>query len=144
MARILTTHAGALPRPDELAADADQSQAVADIVQRQIACGVDIPNDGEIGKPNFVQYVSARIAGFEERELGPGEEHPSWSVVRREESVVGDYFRRRGGVFVRGSPAASGRLTTRVTTCRGPLAYTGQAALPLAEGAALASQELWS
>ena len=125
MTRILTTHAGSLPRP-ALTSDAD---AVRAIVRQQIACGVDSVNDGEIGKPNFVQYVASRIDGLEERELRPGEEHPTWSVVRREEQQVGDYFRARGGVFVRGSTAASSPMSNRVVACSGPLKYVGQAAI---------------
>ena len=115
MTRILTTHAGSLPRPDDLT-DASLSDAVTSIVRQQIECGVDSVNDGELGKPNFVQYVASRIAGLEERGLQPGEEHPTWTVVRREEQRVGDYFRARGGVFVRGSASASwicSRASTR-------------------------------
>jgi 5-methyltetrahydropteroyltriglutamate--homocysteine methyltransferase len=64
--RILTTHAGSLPRPDDLidlnrARQAGQSQdehayqerlrsAVEDVVRRQQAAGIDIPGDGEYGK----------------------------------------------------------------------------------------------
>src|SRR5919202_3205957 len=67
--RILTTHTGSLPRPQHLVrlllaretgesvdtgavADATRS-AVADIVQRQVAAGVDVVNDGEQGKPGY-------------------------------------------------------------------------------------------
>jgi 5-methyltetrahydropteroyltriglutamate--homocysteine methyltransferase len=117
---ILTTHAGSLPRPPT----GDTAEAVKTVVGQQIECGVDSINDGEVGKPNFVQYVASRIQGLEERELRPGEEHPTWSVVRREEQQVGDYFRARGGVF-----AWSGAAMTRVVACTGPLAYTGQAAI---------------
>jgi 5-methyltetrahydropteroyltriglutamate--homocysteine methyltransferase len=117
--RILTTHAGSLPRPS-----GDAAEAVKAVVRQQVECGVDSINDGEVGKPNFVQYVGSRIDGLEERELRPGEEHPTWSVVRREEQQVGDYFRARGGVFVR-----SGAPMTRVVACTGPLKYVGQAAI---------------
>src|SRR3954447_20268938 len=64
--RILTTHAGSLPRPDALidawakptsgSADGRQlndllRRSVADVVSSQIKAGVDVPNDGEFGKP---------------------------------------------------------------------------------------------
>jgi 5-methyltetrahydropteroyltriglutamate--homocysteine methyltransferase len=126
--RVLTTHAGSLPRPDGLT-EATLGEAVAGIVAKQIECGVDSVNDGELGKPNFVQYVASRIDGLEERELKPGEEHPTWRVVRREEQQVGDYFRARGGVFVRGSATASSPISTRTIACIGPLMYVGQAAI---------------
>src|SRR5919202_2681036 len=122
--RILTTHAGSLPRPDGAGAD-----AVRAVVQKQVECGVDSLNDGEIGEPKFVQYFASRIDGLEERELRPAEEHPTWSVVRREEQQVGDYFRARGGVFVRGSAAASSPMSSRVVACSGPLKYVGQQAI---------------
>ena len=55
--RILTSHAGSLPRPDELiganrggTADERLSAAVLDVVQRQKDIGIDIPGDGEYGK----------------------------------------------------------------------------------------------
>jgi 5-methyltetrahydropteroyltriglutamate--homocysteine methyltransferase len=129
--RILTTHAGALPRPDYLVGgDADAlARGVREVVRQQVDCGLDSITDGELGKPNFVQYVSRRMSGFTDRELRPGEEHPSWWVVRREERQVGDYFRRRGGVFVRGSAGASSPMSTRISACTGPLSYTGQAEL---------------
>ncbi|HEY4174961.1 MAG TPA: hypothetical protein VGM42_18170, partial [Rhodopila sp.] len=64
--RILTSHAGSLPRPDALieanrtraaasGADEDRFQAqlraaVGDVVARQKALGIDLPGDGEYGK----------------------------------------------------------------------------------------------
>jgi 5-methyltetrahydropteroyltriglutamate--homocysteine methyltransferase len=121
--RILTTHAGALPRPQT---SADLTEQVREIVSKQAQCGIDVVCDGELGKPNFIQYVSTRMKGFTSRELRPDEEHPSWWVVRREEREVGDYFRQRGGVFVRGSASGSSQMGARLTTCTGPLEYVGQ------------------
>ena len=64
--RILTSHAGSLPRPDELievnrARQAGESKdeaeyqkrlaaAVGEVVRRQHEVGVDVPGDGEYGK----------------------------------------------------------------------------------------------
>ncbi|HSZ90478.1 MAG TPA: cobalamin-independent methionine synthase II family protein [Acetobacteraceae bacterium] len=64
--RIITTHAGSLPRPDDLIERARARQegeshdeasyqakvtsAVRDVVQRQRAAGIDIAGDGEYGK----------------------------------------------------------------------------------------------
>jgi len=78
--RILTTHAGALPRSDELrdmilaraqgephdgkALAARLKGEVAEVVQKQLACGIDSVNDGEIGKTSFTNYVRERLAGF--------------------------------------------------------------------------------
>lgn len=79
--RILTTHIGSLPRPQDLwtLIDAkDRSQpydqealskrlksAVADIVRKQVEAGIDIPSDGEQSKPSFTNYVRTRLSGLE-------------------------------------------------------------------------------
>src|SRR5215471_717707 len=79
--RILTTHAGSLPRPgdllammrsrgrgetvDEAAYKARVRSAVADIVRKQVELGIDIVSDGEMSKQSFLTYVSERLGGFE-------------------------------------------------------------------------------
>ena len=78
--RILTTHAGSLPRPQELldlvksggsnslenGANAERLRsAVTDIVRRQAALGIDVIDDGEYGKPSFVSYINERLGGYE-------------------------------------------------------------------------------
>ena len=71
--RILTTHAGSLPRPgdllqmmraksrgepvDEGVLAARVRSAVAEIVRKQVDLGIDVIDDGELGKPSFVTYV---------------------------------------------------------------------------------------
>ena len=78
--RILTTHAGSLPRPadilEKLAAKQQAAfdepgmterlrQAVADIVRKQVELGVDVVDDGEQGKVGFIPYINERLAGYE-------------------------------------------------------------------------------
>ena len=43
-------------------------EAVADVVRKQVAAGIDIVNDGEYGKSSWANYVLERIKGFEVRE----------------------------------------------------------------------------
>lgn len=128
--RILTTHAGALPRPEYLlgapADEATVARAVGEAVAKQTELGIDSINDGEYGKPNFVYYMASRMSGLESMELAPGEEHPLWLVARREEQLVGDYFRRRGGVFVRQGRAEP---LTQSVCCMGAVKYVGQEAI---------------
>src|SRR5688572_16082594 len=78
--RILTTHTGSLPRPDDLVrinwakadgvpVDATQfaarvESAVREIVEKQLAAGVAIINDGEMSKPSYATYVKDRLHGF--------------------------------------------------------------------------------
>src|SRR5262247_3896451 len=81
--RILTTHVGSLPRPHDLldlmkaklaGASYDRAayddlvrRAVADVVRKQVECGIDIVCDGEQSKPGFFTYVRERLSGFEAR-----------------------------------------------------------------------------
>ncbi len=78
--RILTTHVGSLPRPqdvsdmllakenetltDQGAFDACMVSAVADVVRRQVDAGVDIVSDGEMSKSGYSTYVTERLHGF--------------------------------------------------------------------------------
>jgi 5-methyltetrahydropteroyltriglutamate--homocysteine methyltransferase len=103
--RILTTHAGSLPRPadlrDMVAAKArgepyDATRlgerlrsAVADVVRRQAECGLDCVNDGELSKTNFTDYVRGRIAGYVERP-SPGPRR--LSISARDETRFAEYF----------------------------------------------------
>jgi len=103
--RILTTHAGSLPRPpdlremvlnksrgstvDQAALDGRLKAAVAEIVQQQLKSGLDSVNDGELSKSNFTDYVRARIAGFEER---PSGERRRLEITARDRTKFPDYF----------------------------------------------------
>src|SRR5690349_11035499 len=78
--RILTTHVGSLPRNDKLsdllvkreageAFDAaemasEMDKAVAHVVEKQVAAGIDIGNDGEQQRVGFQTYVPQRMSGF--------------------------------------------------------------------------------
>jgi 5-methyltetrahydropteroyltriglutamate--homocysteine methyltransferase len=78
--RFLTTHTGSLPRPDDLvrtmyakeegvpverAALASRVRsAVAEVVQKQVAAGIDLVNDGEMSKPSYATYIKDRLDGF--------------------------------------------------------------------------------
>jgi 5-methyltetrahydropteroyltriglutamate--homocysteine methyltransferase len=78
--RILTTHTGSLPRPPELlsqlfakeegrpdppALESAISDAVGWVVRQQVESGVDVVNDGEMGKIMYATYVKDRLSGFE-------------------------------------------------------------------------------
>jgi 5-methyltetrahydropteroyltriglutamate--homocysteine methyltransferase len=78
--RILSTHVGSLPRPEDLiqimfakeegmpvdrVAMAERVRsAVGEVVSRQIEAGIDIVNDGEMSKPSYATYIKDRLAGF--------------------------------------------------------------------------------
>jgi len=83
--RILTTHVGSLVRPPdllELAKDLPANRAVyeaslrehvAAVVRKQAEVGLDIINDGELGKSSWAGYILTRISGFEIRRDQPYE-----------------------------------------------------------------------
>lgn len=87
MPRILTTHAGSLPRPKTLTAlhntrfkgaavdaaefEREVEAATADIVAKQVACGVDVINDGEMSRESFFTYVQHQMTGFGGRSQRP-------------------------------------------------------------------------
>ncbi len=78
--RFLTTHVGSLPRPpdlirtmfakqegvpiDPVALEARTRAAVAEVVAKQVAAGVDVVSDGEMSKPSYVTYITDRLDGF--------------------------------------------------------------------------------
>src|SRR5260370_1075493 len=86
MSRILVTHAGSLIRPNELLSflsaidngrgyDAAKyaaalRSAVAGVVRKQIAVGIDAVDDGEMGKSNWISYLYERTNGLEPRPIG--------------------------------------------------------------------------
>jgi 5-methyltetrahydropteroyltriglutamate--homocysteine methyltransferase len=80
-ARVLTTHTGSLPRPPQVveallaeqkspgrqtaALDAAVASAVAEVVRKQVDCGLDVINDGEQGRTDYTTYVKDRLTGFD-------------------------------------------------------------------------------
>jgi 5-methyltetrahydropteroyltriglutamate--homocysteine methyltransferase len=138
--RILTTHAGSLPRSEALRdlvyarADGkpydkqrlatDLREGVRDVVMRQLACGLDSVNDGEVGKTNFTNYVRERLSGFEVRPAGAGPK--PLSIAGRDLKKFPEYFAAGGRGF--GGFAGSGPSRSQVY-CVAPLEYVGHEAL---------------
>jgi 5-methyltetrahydropteroyltriglutamate--homocysteine methyltransferase len=131
--RILTTHAGSLPRPASLlpmvfaqesgeSVDADQFEAgvrsaVKETVRKQVVAGVDVVNDGEVSKPSYATYVKDRLTGLG----GEGSiETVAASVMNLEEFP--DFADHMAATMESVSEI-------RFTTCDGPVAYVGQDAV---------------
>jgi 5-methyltetrahydropteroyltriglutamate--homocysteine methyltransferase len=131
--RIRTTHTGSLPRPRALtrlfarrqrgeAVDAAELAAAARaavqaIVPKQIAAGVDIPNDGEQGRESFVLYLRDRLTG-----LG-GE---SRRVPFQDVAAYPEFAEDLRASFA-GKETAS--LTAHLPAAVGPVAYVGADAM---------------
>ncbi len=145
--RILTTHTGSLPRPQDLIAAMFAKEegvpvdpaalgtriraAVAEVVGKQVDAGVDVVNDGEMSKPSYATYVKDRLTGF------GGASHPLAyqdlvdfpGMARR---VFGDPGRAR-----RKTPACDGPISVRDPRAAQTDADNLRAALttrPVAEG----------
>jgi 5-methyltetrahydropteroyltriglutamate--homocysteine methyltransferase len=133
--RIKTTHAGALPRPDDLRQaivgpdrvvrieTAEQKarlkSAVADVVKKQAEIGLDSVNDGEFSKSSFNTYLTDRVAGYELREM-TAEDAPMrlrrLNMTNRDARKFGDYFVNRRMFATPGG---------KLAVCTGPLKYVG-------------------
>jgi 5-methyltetrahydropteroyltriglutamate--homocysteine methyltransferase len=133
--RLLTTHVGSLPRPDDLfdtmlkrmdgeAVDEQAyaervRRAVGDCVRQQVAAGLDVVSDGEMGKPSFITYAASRLSGLERREGF----RPSPFANTRETRDFPEYYRSAVAEQV------SARRRRALMVCAGPVAYKGHAAL---------------
>jgi 5-methyltetrahydropteroyltriglutamate--homocysteine methyltransferase len=143
--RILTTHVGSLPRPDDLrlmlvAKDDGQPydaalfargvrSAVADVVRQQLEAGLDIVNDGEESKRSWSTYARERIGGHEPRPRAPG--YRATPIYGRDAVEFPEYFEASGpgrGPNTRGGITSSGAIP-RSDACVAPLTYVGQAVL---------------
>jgi 5-methyltetrahydropteroyltriglutamate--homocysteine methyltransferase len=148
--RVLTTHAGSLPRPDELreawsrpisgppeeaALQALLQKSVMTVVAEQKKFGVDIPNDGEFGKPMrsasdlaaWGTYIFGRVSGF--GPTPPGTEAPDRAAGGQPMRIVGQRWEQREfpgfyAEYISGIARPGGR-----PTCLAPLAYSGEDAL---------------
>jgi 5-methyltetrahydropteroyltriglutamate--homocysteine methyltransferase len=131
--RIQTTHIGSLPRPhalldllkakyagapyDQNKYDALLAQSVAEVVRKQVECGVDIVTDGEFSKPGFFTYVHERLEGFERR---PDQKLKLFAQeVAAFPEYYAEYFKQAmmGGAIVSLAPVV----------CVGPIKYRGEA-----------------
>ncbi len=123
--RILTTHTGSLPRPDNLvqllvareqgkpvdAAELAGSvhNAVDDVVKHQVAVGIEVISDGEMSKIGFANYVKDRLTGFD------GESNPfiAQDVLDHPDLRLRMFRRNEGSESRYFTPACTGPITLR-------------------------------
>jgi 5-methyltetrahydropteroyltriglutamate--homocysteine methyltransferase len=148
--RILTTHVGSLPRPGDLVdlyrEDAADDRllprlrsAIADVVRRQTESGIDIVNDGELGKAMrrsvdfgaWWSYVYDRLAGFEVREEAARRGRAAWTFGSRERREFAEFYAEEASAGQTAAPGQGATSTARLygLTCTGPVRYKGQSAI---------------
>ena len=136
--RIIVSHAGTLPRPPALqelfakgpeaqaAFDQELTAAVGEIVAKQAEIGIDVVNDGEIGKRGaFIGYIRDRMTGIEGR--------PDLHNADRDAGISGRERREFPGYFAAGFgvafPTGEGSTTFAIAqypfVVSGPLTYVG-------------------
>ena len=125
--RILTTHTGSLPRPsdladllyaaeggtlsDEAAFRARVNAAVAESVSKQVEVGLDVVNDGEMGKVSYATYVNGRLTGYESQQ----------HVPRAPRADTAD-FPEYAAWYAKQQPAS---YALKRFACTGPVRYVG-------------------
>jgi 5-methyltetrahydropteroyltriglutamate--homocysteine methyltransferase len=140
--RILTTHTGSLPRPADLVAllnakelgedydgatyDARVRRAISEIVAKQAATGIDVIDDGEHSKVNWMAYARARLFPGWRRSTAPPVSRRDARLARVPRRLRG-HARDAGGALWRAGREA--HVRPRAQVCTGPIKYVGQAEL---------------
>lgn len=153
---ILTSHAGSLPRPDDLieanarreAGKIDEASfqkkltdSVADVVRRQVAAGITVPGDGEYGKSmgskvnyrawwsySFERLSNLRIEDIDRDTMPVHRSSPGKTVL----STFADRRDRDRFRVAYGDPDSgitTGPRPMNWPFAVGPVAYTGQDAI---------------
>ena len=154
--RILTTHAGSLPRPEPLVALHRQrltgessgddlpgqvAEAVTEVVRRQREIGIDLVNDGEYGhsmghRYDFAAwwtYVFARLSGLELVESSVTD--VAMAPPKPGQLALATFSQRRDRTLFSdayGDPTSGCALPEMPNVapmCRGPISYSGHQAV---------------
>ena len=148
--RILSTHGGSLPRPDDLDAAIARGEegreeaakrlpsAVQEIVDKQIECGLDVINDGEAVKAalgGYGGYMRHRVVGWEDIPAGTRPNKRAGTAERDHRMFPGFYGSGlwlsgsgglpRPGFFTPGTPP---RVQPQ-RVCVAPVEYVGEDAI---------------
>ena len=148
MESILATHTGSLIRPPELleflaakargeSIDEDAyaktlKAAVDDTVRRQVEAGIDVVNDGEMGKSSWITYLYERVNGLEPRMVPL--EGASVLPPSRDRQVFPEFYAELDAEFDRENRESIGMAAdedagadagqeAQVWVCTGPIEY---------------------
>ena len=131
--RILTTHVGSLPRPDDLlemlgkedrgepvdtvALHARTAEAVKQLVKDQVEAGIDVVSDGEMSKMAYNIYAKHRLNGL-------GATDGTGVPGRKTPRDIQDFPEMEAAPLGGGGPELM-----QATVCNGPVAYADHAPL---------------
>ena len=131
--RILTTHVGSLPRPDDLlemlgkqdrgepvdtvALHARTAEAVKQLVKDQVEAGIDVVSDGEMSKMAYNIYAKHRLTGL-------GATDGTGVPGRKTPRDIQDFPEMEAAPLGGGGPELM-----QATVCNGPVAYADHAPL---------------
>jgi 5-methyltetrahydropteroyltriglutamate--homocysteine methyltransferase len=135
--RILTTHVGSLPRPHDVlnmmktrltgeGAPVDEgvyqkriAQAVAEIVRKQVDCGLDIVADGEMSKAGFFVYAEQRLSGLQRRP------DIKYEIYTAERNAFPEYYEE----YMKRAMLGGNVAPVVPLYCVAPISYVGEADL---------------
>ena len=145
--RILSTHVGSLARPvrlrefliamecgdayDEAAYERALAESVTEVVRGQVDAGIDVVDDGEMGKASWITYLYERVSGIEQRFVSLAEE--TVLPPSRDRQAFPEFYAEHDAAYARevanrvrmpgdeNAPASSGER--KVWACTGPIAY---------------------
>jgi 5-methyltetrahydropteroyltriglutamate--homocysteine methyltransferase len=144
LSRILTTHAGSLIRPPEIVSylhkigageEIDEAAygetirtSVNDIVKKQIEVGLDVIDDGEIGKASWITYLYERVSGLETRQLEregsmlpPSRDRQAFPGAYERQDALDEAATRGSNIAAAGGDENPSAAVAWV--CTGPLEY---------------------
>ncbi len=132
--RILTTHVGCLPVPPDLDPEApDYAErlraAVAELVRAQAAIGVDVVDDGEASKGNWLVYAASRLGGFEPRRVPADEAIIAQGKDREAFDEFYEEATRTGTLFHSSWTQVTRSTWTTHWVATQPVAYVGHASV---------------
>jgi len=122
---IKTTHVGSLPRPAELlpfirgdkSPPANYDDLLADATQalfkRQTDVGIDVVNDGELGRRDYVTAARKRMTGFDAEKAATG------ASDLEEMKEYSDRFEGRKGLLT-----LTSKTEVKNAACSGPIFYS--------------------
>ncbi len=127
MTKIKTTHVGSLPRPSEMITRTLRKQTITEedlrtylkeIIAKQLNTGLDIINNGELPRMDYVSSTVSRISGFN----GTG-----IAAIPKDLEELPDFSRRfnaRNGLIT-----LNPKIPVKLPACTEPLSYTGESTL---------------